>query len=194
MLSPSTFGLTKKTSCGTALLFILRKATASSSQIFSLLDGCCIANLHLRIKTNQLPPPISDHSHFNTSGTLTVSGLQLHFRVEGTRSEVIQPQLQTIPGRNLVHRKFSKFIRVSFSILSPLNNLGRMEADKAEEFINTYPVELREALAAQDNFVFSWYTTNIVYNTQSEAQQLFHTRCTSVYKRKKLCNSYLEFL
>lgn len=54
------------------------------------------------IKDNQLPPPI-----------------------------FWWQELQTIPVRSLVRRKFSTLIRnMYFSILSPLNNLGRREADK----------------------------------------------------------------
>lgn len=118
---------------------------------------------------------------------------EMHFRVKRTGSEVIQPQLQTIPVRNLVDRKFSKFIRVSSSILSPLNNLGRMEADKPEEFIHSCSVELTEASAAYDN-LFSHSTQQILFAIcgVKYPQQLLHARCTSAYKRKKLCNSYLE--
>lgn len=72
-----------------------------------------------------------------------------------------------------------------------------MEADKPEEFINTCSVELNEALATCDNLFFPHSTQQILFTTYrvKYPQQLLHTRytSTSAYKRKKLCNSYLEF-
>lgn len=66
--------------------------------------------------------------------TLTPVGLWHSVRVtaalQGGKDTLGSNPTPTNNSQESATQKFSKFIRVSFSILSPLNNLGRMEADK----------------------------------------------------------------